>query len=196
MFTAARAGLVFGCFAVIVALGCTMVPGDPNGNANDNFNPTTFRLTSTAFAEGGAIPARHTDDGLNVSPPLAWENAPEDTVEFALLVDDPDSNDRDPFAHWIIYSIPATATGLPENVTKVAAPADPAGSLQGLNDFDMVGYDGPAPPEADEPHSYRFRLFALSAPSGLASGVGKGAFLNAVEGRTIAEARLTGTYDR
>ncbi len=189
----AAALLLFPAIA-LSPLACSMPPGNPNGN--DNFNPTAFRLTSTAFTSGGAIPARHTEDGLDVSPPLSWENAPEDTVEFALLVDDPDSNERDPFAHWMIYAIDGGATSLPENVAKVASPPSPAGSLQGLNDFDMVGYDGPAPPEQDEPHRYRFRLFALRAPSELASGVSKGTFLSAIQTRTIAEARLEGTYDR
>jgi hypothetical protein len=32
-------------------------------------------LTSTAFEDGEAIPRRHTCDGDDLSPPLAWSGA-------------------------------------------------------------------------------------------------------------------------
>src|SRR5881409_3464237 len=35
-----------------------------------------FSLTSAAFKDGAAIPVKHTCDGADVSPPLAWTGAP------------------------------------------------------------------------------------------------------------------------
>src|SRR5881392_3770958 len=35
-----------------------------------------FSLTSTAFTEGSAVPPKYTCDGADVSPPLAWSDAP------------------------------------------------------------------------------------------------------------------------
>src|SRR5438067_10718674 len=53
-----------------------------------------FALTSTAFTDGTAIPAKYTCDEADVSPPLAWSGAPPGTVSFALIVDDPDAPAR------------------------------------------------------------------------------------------------------
>lgn len=184
------------CGAGVMLAGCVIEPPNGNNNGNDNNNPSEMRLTSPSFQDGGAIPVDFTEDGADISPALNWTNVPEDAAEFALLMDDPDSNSRDPFAHWLIYIISGDATGLPENVAKVAAPPEPAGALQGLNDSDDVGYTGPAPPEDDEPHTYRFRLFALDAPLTISSGRRKPDLFNAMAGHIIAEAVLEGTYGR
>ena len=64
----------------------------------------------------------------NVSPPLEWAGIPEGTKSIALLMDSDqiahseDLNAR--WTHWLIWNIPADATGLPERVastTDVAA---------------------------------------------------------------------------
>jgi phosphatidylethanolamine-binding protein (PEBP) family uncharacterized protein len=49
-------------------------------------------LTSPAFPSGGRIPVKYTRDGQNVSPPLAWRDAPQQTQSYALVVEDPDVN--------------------------------------------------------------------------------------------------------
>jgi len=51
-----------------------------------------FRVSSPAFDEGAAIPARLTADGADVSPELWIENVPEGTVSLALIMDDPESS--------------------------------------------------------------------------------------------------------
>ena len=42
-------------------------------------------LTSTAFAPNGPIPALHTCQGKDISPPLAWSGAPEGTRELLTI---------------------------------------------------------------------------------------------------------------
>src|SRR5262245_60852968 len=49
-------------------------------------------LTSSAFEPGGAIPSKYTCEGDNVSPPLAFADAPAGP-SLALIVDDPDAPD-------------------------------------------------------------------------------------------------------
>lgn len=151
-----------------------------------------MELTSPAFEEGGAIPVRHTCDGEDLSPALAWRGVPEGTASLALVVDDPDAP-AGTWVHWVVYGIPAGAEGLPEGV----APAEtgPAGSRQGRNDFQRLGYGGPCPPP-NGAHRYRFRLYALDADIDLSPGATKAQLLAAIEGRVLAEARLTGTYRR
>ena len=48
-----------------------------------------FTLKSSAFANGGTIPEKHTEMN-RVSPPLGWEDVPKGTKSFALAVTDPD----------------------------------------------------------------------------------------------------------
>ncbi len=77
-----------------------------------------FRLMSSAFVEGGNIPAKYTCEGDDRSPPLAWADAPAGTRSLALIVDDPDAPDpahpTRTYVHWVAYNIPESATHLDE----------------------------------------------------------------------------------
>ncbi|MDX1673015.1 MAG: YbhB/YbcL family Raf kinase inhibitor-like protein, partial [Balneolaceae bacterium] len=102
-----------------------------------------FSIGSTAFNEGDAIPEKYTCDGEDISPPLSWNGAPEGTVSYALVSDDPDAPGQT-WVHWVIYNLPATVSELREQV-----PTDKKldnGALQGKNDFGNIGYGGPCPP--------------------------------------------------
>jgi Raf kinase inhibitor-like YbhB/YbcL family protein len=146
-----------------------------------------FRLTSTAFTDGGPIPAQFTCDGDDVSPDLSWEGAPKETAAMALVVDDPDARG---FVHWVVYNMTGSQSGgLAEGVS-----ASPDAPGQGMNDFGRLGWGGPCPPSGT--HRYRFRLLALDGPLELTEAPGAGAVLGAAEGRILAEATLTGTYAR
>jgi Raf kinase inhibitor-like YbhB/YbcL family protein len=156
-----------------------------------------MRLLSPAFAERDRIPKKYTEDGANMSPPLVAANPPSRVREYALVMDDLDSPQRDPRVHWVIYKIPADARELPENVSRVEDPPRPRGARQGLNSWrHRIGYRGPAPPRGDGVHHYMFTLFALNAPVELASGVQKGALLKVIRGHVLAQASLIGTYER
>jgi len=48
-------------------------------------------LESPAWADGGLIPAAHTQVGRDVSPPLEWRGAPEGIATFVLVVRDLDA---------------------------------------------------------------------------------------------------------
>src|SRR5437879_12240416 len=96
--------------------------------------PMAFMLTSSAFTEGAPIPVKHTCDGADVSPPLAWSGAPSGAAGFALIMDDPDAP-AGTWVHWVLYDLPATTAQLPENVAKTDAPADLGGALQRRTDF-------------------------------------------------------------
>lgn len=148
-----------------------------------------FRLESASFGEGEAIPRRHTCQGKDVSPHLAWSGAPAAVKEYALLCDDPDAPGGS-FVHWIVYNIPASTNSLPEGFSRDAE--HPSGIRQGLNGWGRPGWGGPCPPSGT--HRYVFTLYALDRPLGLPIGLAKDAFLRALSGRVLAEARLTGTY--
>jgi hypothetical protein len=153
---------------------------------------STMKLTSSAFVEGQPIPANHTCDGTDVSPPLHWSAAPTGTRSFALICDDPDAP-VGTWVHWVIYGLPATAGELPEMV----APTEslPNGARQGLNDFRRVGYGGPCPPPGG-PHRYFFKLYALDIELPLKPRANKLDLVRAMAGHILAETQLMGTYQR
>jgi Raf kinase inhibitor-like YbhB/YbcL family protein len=109
--------------------------------------PATVVVTSPAFSHGQPLPVDYTADGKNVSPPLAWSGLPAGTREIAVIHEDPIAPTPQPFVHWVIYKIPATAKGLPENISADPAtpmPAELAGAVQGVSGFRRPGYRGPA----------------------------------------------------
>src|SRR5260370_33744394 len=112
--------------------------------------PMAFSVTSPAFREGAAIPVKHTCDGADVSPPLAWSGAPPSAAAFALIVDDPDAP-AGTWVHWVLYNLPGTAAGVPENVAKTDQLPNLGGALQGRNDFRRPGYGGARPPPRPAP---------------------------------------------
>jgi phosphatidylethanolamine-binding protein (PEBP) family uncharacterized protein len=96
--------------------------------------PAKITVESPAFKNGAPIPAEYTADGKNTSPAINWSNVPSGTRELALIMDDPDAPTPVPFVHWVVYKIPASATGLPAGVPPGAkiesGPA--AGAIQGV----------------------------------------------------------------
>jgi Raf kinase inhibitor-like YbhB/YbcL family protein len=156
-------------------------------------------ITSTAFSNGQPIPQKYTGDGQDVSPPLAWTDAPAGTKQWALICDDPDAPTDEPWVHWVIYGIPATVRSLPEAVKTSAQLSEPKGTLQGKNSWPggrTVGYRGPAPPKGHGVHHYHFKLYALDGDQKLAAGLTKNDLLKAIDGKVLGAGELVGTYER
>jgi Raf kinase inhibitor-like YbhB/YbcL family protein len=151
-----------------------------------------MQLTSSAFSEGGAIPAKYTCDDKNVSPPLKWSGVPAGTKTLALIADDPDAP-AGTWVHWVLYDLPTTAAELAEDVAKSQYVA--AGARQGLNDFRHLGYGGPCPPPG-KPHRYYFKLYALDAALDLKPGATKKDVERAMDKHVLTRAQLMGTYER
>ncbi|MDH4234023.1 MAG: YbhB/YbcL family Raf kinase inhibitor-like protein [Gallionella sp.] len=152
-------------------------------------------ISSPAFKRDGVIPARHTCDGLNISPVLKWTGMPAGTKSLALIVDDPDAPDpvapKMTWVHWVVYNIPPNTSGLPESIS---AEGLPPGTLQGLNDWKYAGYQGPCPPVGK--HRYFFKLYALNAMLPDLKYPTKAALEKAMQGRVLAQSRLVGLYER
>ena len=158
----------------------------------------TIQVTSSAFAQGHAIPKKYTGDGEDVSPPLAWSNTPEKTKELALICDDPDAPNGT-WVHWVIYKIPADTKGLPEGVPRKSRLKEPHGAVQGKNSWpasEAIGYRGPMPPPGHGTHHYYFKLYALDATMTAEPGLDKKAVLEKINDHILAEGVLMGTYER
>jgi Raf kinase inhibitor-like YbhB/YbcL family protein len=148
-------------------------------------------VTSQAFKSGEPIPSKYTCDGEDVSPPISWSGANEQTKSCALIVDDLDAP-IGPFTHWVIFNIPAAASSLQEGVPAVGTLSN--GAVQGRNGFGKIGYGGPCPPSGT--HRYVFHLYALDTLLSLQAGASEGDALQAMKGHILAEGELTGLYSR
>jgi Raf kinase inhibitor-like YbhB/YbcL family protein len=177
---------------VLMMVGCAQAPQPAAPQpATQKENQMGFKLTSTSFKEGQPIPRQHTCDGVNVSPALEWSGAPRAAKTFAIICDDPDAQSGT-WVHWVLYNLPADRIGLVENVP--ATEKVPGDGLQGTNDFQKIGYGGPCPPSGT--HHYFFKLYALDAELSLKAGATKAEVLKAMEGHTLAQTQLMGTYHR
>lgn len=152
-------------------------------------------ISSASFQHKGVIPLRHTCDGDDLSPQLAWTGVPVNAQSLVLIVDDPDAPDpqapRMTWSHWVLYNIPSHINELPEGV---AANNLPAGTLQGMNDGRRTGYGGPCPPIGM--HRYFHKLFALDARLPDLGIPSKTALEKAMQGHVLAYGELIGVYQR
>ncbi len=148
-----------------------------------------MQVTSSAFAEGGSIPAKYTCDGGDVSPPLAWSGAPAETKAVALTVLDPDARD---FVHWLAANVPSGLGGdgaLPE-----AATSKSEAGVEGRNSGGRAGWYGPCPPSGE--HRYVFTVYALPERPDLQPGFSRDELTQAIDGKVLASGTLTARYRR
>lgn len=179
--------------------------------------PPVFAITSPAFDHGAPLPSLYRkaeQRGTDISPPLRWSGVPPGTESLVVLVLDPDAPDPESptvtWCHWVVYDLPpppldgtaATTTtdgigkGLDENIRHDNVDRPAGGGQQGLNDWNEVGYWGPAPPVGR--HRYFFKLYALDiARLGLGSPEAtKDSVLRAMEGHVLGRTEIVGTYER
>lgn len=152
-----------------------------------------MRLICDAIQGGNAIPRKFACDGENISPALRWEDAPEATKSFVLILHDPDAPQHDGFFHWLLYNIAPSITEIREGVPRAQEEIEGLGT-QGKNDSGTIGYIGPCPPSGS--HRYFARLYALREELGLEPGATGQQVRSAMEGLEIEEAETMGTYSR
>lgn len=154
-----------------------------------------MKLVSSAFAEGGEIPALYTCQGKDISVPLSWKDVPNESKSLVLIVDDPDAPDPEApkmvWVHWVLYNIDPHSGGLSENVKTEELPS---GTLKGTTSWNKQQYGGPCPPIGR--HRYFHKLYALDCvlPDLHHPTVEK--LREAMEGHVLAEAVLMGTYKK
>jgi Raf kinase inhibitor-like YbhB/YbcL family protein len=128
--------------------------------------PPALTLTVAGFADGADIPVKFSQaapgvaTGEGLSPAVSWTNVPAGTQSLFLNMHDMDvarNKTTDDQAHWVVWNIPATATGLPEGVPKGPRLAN------GAYQFSATGqmYRGPGAGANGPKHHYMFDLYAL-----------------------------------
>lgn len=147
---------------------------------------TGLDVRSDAFDEGGRIPQKYTCDGADVSPPLSWSGAPDETQAYALLVTDTDARN---YVHWAVTDIPSDTTSLAEG-----ASGTDIGGTEGVGTGGQVGWAGPCPPSGE--HQYVFTVYALDARVGLEGTPDAATIRSALEHRVLSQGQLTAKYGR
>ena len=83
---------IFSLFLIFLLAGCALVPNSPPTPPDTapvielTSSNGTFLLTSSAVAEGGALPKEFTCDGSSATLPLTWNGAPTGTKSFAVVM--------------------------------------------------------------------------------------------------------------
>ena len=161
-------------------------------------------LRSSYFSDGGEIPRRCGYKDENEQPTLTICGIPDEAVELALIMDDPDAMGAvgKVWVHWVVWNIQPHqndyATGFThdeiENLEKHTN--DNMEIIkEGMTDFGKAGYGGPAPP--DKRHTYVFKLYALNCTTEhqLRIGISTKADLEkAMECHILDQTTLKGTY--
>jgi Raf kinase inhibitor-like YbhB/YbcL family protein len=156
-------------------------------------------LTTTAFSDGGQIPVKYTQAGEQVSPALTWTNAPPNTASFVLHMHDLEvarNRTSDTQVHWLVWNIPASATGLPEGVPQGADLKD------GSHQISATGpvYRGPGAPATGPMHHYTFEIYALDTKVDVAAAADafetRTAVMKAMQGHIIGKAVYMGLFKR
>jgi len=128
--------------------------------------PPAMVLAVQGFADGGEIPIKFSQaapgaaPGEGTSPAMTWTNVPPGTQSFVLNMRDLDvarNRTTDDQAHWVVWNIPATATGMTEGQPRGAQLPD--GSFQ-ISATGQV-YRGPGAPATGPRHHYMFEIYAL-----------------------------------
>ena len=190
-----KAIIGIGAVAVVAALPLAAQERGGGQRAGGPAGPA-MTMTVAGFPDGGPFPVRFSQaaegaaPGEGTSPAITWANAPAGTQSFFLHMHDLDlarNRTTDDQPHWVVWNIPATATGLPEGAPKGNPRAD--GSFQVSATGPM--YRGPGAPATGPIHHYVFELFALDTkldvqPTADAFET-RAAVLKAIQGHILAK---------
>jgi Raf kinase inhibitor-like YbhB/YbcL family protein len=173
-------------------------PGGRGGGGRGNVQVMT--LATTAWPDGGQIPARYTQAGDQVSPPLTWANVPDGVATFVLIAHDVDAaagTGTDDILHWMLWNIPAATRSLAEGVPPLSQLPDGTRQISASGPY----YRGPGAAAAGPAHHYLFELFALDntldVPAvGASPPLTRAAALAAMAGHVRGKAVYVGLFRR
>ena len=198
-----RAGRLSAAAIVLVASASSMLA--QGATAPPSQQPAPMVLTTTAWPDGAQIPPRHTQAGDQVSPEFKWANVPAGTRSFVFNMLDPDvaiQRGTEAQPHWIVWNIPATATGLPEGVKPGVDLPD------GSHQISASGpqYRGPGAAATGPLHHYTFEVYALDTPLDVSPSTAtppvtaaletRASVMKAMQGHVLGKAVYVGLFHR
>ena len=167
--------------------------------------PPAMVLTVEGFPDGGDVPVRYSQaapgvaTGEGLSPAISWTNVPAGTQSYFLNMHDMDlarNKTTDDQAHWVVWKIPATATGLPEGVPKGPKLANGAFQISATGQM----YRGPGAGANGPKHHYMFELYALDTTIDVQPAADafetRANVMKAIQGHILAKAVYGGLFRR
>ena len=198
-----RTWVMLSTIAVLAAMPVAAQP--PAGQRGAAPAAPAMVLTVSGFADGADIPVTFSQaapgvaTGEGLSPAISWTNVPAGTQSFFLNMRDMDvarNKTTDDQAHWVVWNIPATATGLPEGVPK--GPKLANGAFQ----FSATGqmYRGPGAGASGPKHHYMFELYALDTVIDIQPAAdafeSRANVMKAIQGHILGKAVYGGLFKR
>ena len=146
-------------------------------------------LTSINFKNKENIPERYTCAGDNINPQLTWEDYPQETKSFVLIMDDPDAVGG-VWDHWIVYDIPKETTSINEGEVT------PKDAKMGETTNNEKTYVAPCPPKGSGVHAYTFKIYALDIEKLNPKDLKKSDIQEAMKGHILSEETLIGNFEQ
>ncbi len=146
--------------------------------------PTKFTVTSSAFADGAAIPVQYTCKGDGLIPAISWSGDLGGGTSIVLVIDDRDGP-QGGFVHWMVTDL-STKPPAPTNENAL-----PNGAHETSNSDGDPGWTPLCPSQGT--HHYRFSVYALDGPSGVGDGDDPVHALLAIAPHVKAWGQITGT---
>ncbi len=173
-------------FGLVFAAAVSLFAGEFTLHSSDIAGQLTQKQVYSGFGCSGE----------NISPELHWSDAPKGTKSFAVTVYDPDAPTGSGWWHWVVYNIPASASGLPADFGNTAK-MHKIKADQGMTDYGAAGFGGACPPKGDKPHRYFFTVHALDVAKLEAGSKASPALLGfMINAHSIAKATILSYYGR
>jgi len=198
-----RTWLMVSTCALVAAL--PLSAQQPAGQRGGAPAAPAMTLTVSGFADGADIPVKFSQaapgvaTGEGLSPAISWTNVPAGTKSFVLNMHDEDvarNKTTEDQAHWIVWNIPADATGLPEGVPKGAKLAN--GAFQHSATGQM--YRGPGAGANGPKHHYMFEIYAIDTMLDVQPGAdafeSRANVMKAIQGHVLGKAVYGGLFKR
>lgn len=161
-----------------------------------------MKIWSNDWKEGERMPNAHVFNGMgatgeNLSPHVAWSDAPAGTKSFVVLCYDPDAPTGSGWWHWVVYDIPPNVGELARGAGDARGSGLPKGAKQGRTDFGGPGYGGAAPPPGHGVHRYMLTVYAMSVDALPAPADPSAAMVGFMaNGMSLAKKTITVVYNR
>ncbi|MBD1583082.1 YbhB/YbcL family Raf kinase inhibitor-like protein [Pseudoalteromonas sp. S16_S37] len=166
------------------------------------FASTALTLTSNDIAQGEFMSKKHEFTGFgcsgdNLSPHLAWQDAPKGTKSFAITAYDPDAPTGSGWWHWQVVDIPVSVVEMKTGVGINTQSKLPDGAKQISNDYGVENFGGACPPKGHGVHRYQFTIHALSVEKLSLSASPSSALVGyMINANSLGSATLEALYQR
>ncbi len=172
-------------------VGAALLVATAIAGADQTGGAATIKVTSSAFDNGGNIPAEYTCEGKGVAPPISWSTVPPQTKSIAVIVSDPDAPNGT-FEHFVAFNLLPERRSLPTEAVKSIAPG--SALVTARNSSGTVGFAPICPPSGR--HHYRFEVLALDSMLQLPPASDAQAVRAAMQGHVIARGELVGVFGK